>query len=190
MSTSLLLQIVPSVTSSQPFYFIYFFFCRADVSSLPVRVCGTASACYAHFSDTLIDTGGINPLLLSRCVRYAVKQRCWRISRNAFLQGGKSGATGGQREGSARTVETFYPHGRWVRTLTSELKLRNGGTGAEMEKKRGPVKKKDCTGLNQSDDEPIRTETGAGLCWTRAPVCQGCLGLWSCWLHVPFPPCM
>lgn len=101
----------------------------------------------AHFSDTLIDTGGFNPLLLSRCVRCAVKQRCWRISRNAFLQGGKSRATGGLREGSGRTVETFYLHGHWVRTLASELKPGKDG-------KKWLVKAKDHTGRNKSDHEP------------------------------------
>lgn len=101
----------------------------------------------AHFSDTLIDTGGFNPLLLSRCVRCAVKQRCWRISRNAFLQGGKSRATGGLWEGSGRTVETFYLHGRWVRTLASELKPGKDG-------KKWLVKAEDHTGRNKSDHEP------------------------------------
>lgn len=90
---------------------------------MPARVCGMASALHAHFSDTLLDTGGFNPLLLSRCVRCAVKQRCWRISRNAILQGGKSGATGGQREGSMRTVKTFYLHGRWVGALSRSRRV-------------------------------------------------------------------
>lgn len=99
-----------------PFFFLFSF--GADVSSMPARVCGMASALHAHLSDTLIDTRGFNPLLLSKCVRCAVKQRCWRISRNAILQGGKSGAAGGQREGSMRTVKTFYLHGRWVGALS------------------------------------------------------------------------
>lgn len=49
----------------------------------------------------------LNPLLVSRCVRCAVEQRCWRISRNAILQGGKSWATWGQWEGNVRTVKHF-----------------------------------------------------------------------------------
>lgn len=103
------------------FFFLFAF--GADVSSMPARVCGIPSALHAQFSDTLIDTGGFNPLLLSRCVRCAVKQRCWRISRNAILQGGKSGATGGQREGSMRTVKTFYLRGRWVGALSRSRRV-------------------------------------------------------------------
>lgn len=137
---------------------------------MPARVCSTASAPYAHSSDTLMDTGGFNPILLSRCVRCAVKQRCWRISRNAFLQGGKSGATGGQQEGSV-TVQTFY--GRRVRTLTSELNTRNGGTWGKMGKRNRWQRKITLEQINQIMSlllQPIRTEMWAGLRWTRAPV--------------------
>lgn len=49
----------------------------------------------------------LNPLLVAICVRCALEQRCWRISRNAILQGGKMGATWGQREGNVRTVRRF-----------------------------------------------------------------------------------
>ncbi len=49
----------------------------------------------------------LNPLLVPRCVRCAVERRCWRISRNAILQGGKRGVIWGQRGGNVWTVKHF-----------------------------------------------------------------------------------
>ena len=49
----------------------------------------------------------LNPLSVPRCVRSAVERRCWRISRNAILQGGNRGAIWGQRGGNVWTVEHF-----------------------------------------------------------------------------------
>lgn len=49
----------------------------------------------------------LNPLSVPRCVRCAVERRCWRISRNAILQGGKRGVIWGQRGGNVWTVKHF-----------------------------------------------------------------------------------
>lgn len=174
-------------------FFLFSF--GVDVSSMPARVCGMASALRVHFSDALIDTGGFNPLLLSRCVRCAVKQRCWRISRNAILQGGKSGATGGQREGSMRTVKTFYLHRRWVGALSWSRRVASRTREGTGNKWHGEESARP-TG-NKRDYGPAAAahQERAGLCRRRAPtsfrsVCQErCLGGLKLLLHVPFLLC-
>lgn len=72
----------------------------------------------------------LNPLLVPRCVRCDVERRCWRISRNAILQGGKRGAIWGQRGGKYVNSKTFHLPGGWVRALLSEpwARLEWGGT--------------------------------------------------------------
>lgn len=71
----------------------------------------------------------LNPLLVAICVRCALEQRCWRISRNAILQGGKMGATWGQREGNVRTVRRFTFLEAESEHFRSELGVRQESTG-------------------------------------------------------------
>lgn len=77
--------------------------------NMPVRACGRASILqpltHSHFSGTLVDT---EHLIHSWFPDVSdVERRCWRISRNAILQGVKRGSIWGQRGGNVWTVKHF-----------------------------------------------------------------------------------
>lgn len=79
--------------------------------NMPVGACGTAPILQTLDALVLFRNTcrhrALNPLSVPRCVRSAVERRCWRISRNAILQGGNRGAIWGQRGGNVWTVEHF-----------------------------------------------------------------------------------
>lgn len=75
------------------------------------------------------ETERFAPLSVPSCVRCAVEQRCWRISRNSYFAGREKRSHLRSAKGKCASSKTFHLPGSWVRALLSELGVSQGWGG-------------------------------------------------------------